>query len=87
MANEGVVELKIVPSVPDDMPVIYSNHVTVNRGAHECVLTFFVIRLLPTREADDKTIPAQGILQVALPTAVARGLITALSTQMSLDTS
>ena len=85
MASAARAQLKVIPVVPDDVPVVYSNMVTVNRSSLEYFLTFCFVQLRPDLTPAQESVPATAKVQVILPPDVAKGLIAALQAQEGMD--
>ena len=82
METSKSVQAKIVPSVPDDLPMVYSNMVTVSRTPHEFFLTFCLIQPSPGQSAEGPaTVSAEAQVQVALPHPVAEAMVGIIEAQ------
>ena len=73
--------VKIVPVIPDNLPVIYSNFAMVNMSAHEYFLTFCLIQPTSQEVEGQTSIPAEAKLRLIMPHGVVRGLLEAIAAQ------
>ena len=78
--------MKIVPIMPEGLPVVYSNLVAVNRSQNEYFLTFCLMQPGTSQKADEApSIQAIAQIQIVLPPAVADGLIQAMQAQAKVQ--